>query len=79
MAESTEVKYLDKDGLAEFWRLNKQYIGNAINSKVFVGTEAEYNANKDAVAVGAMVVLTDVGEESVIDILSLQTLLNSDY
>lgn len=78
MGES-ELKYLDKDGLTEFWRLNKQYIDGFVNSKLFVGTEAQYEAIKDSLATGAMVVLTDIGEDQVIDEVSLQTILNSDY
>ena len=69
MGES-ELKYLDKDGLTEFWRLNKQYIDGFVNSKLFVGTEAQYEAIKDSLATGAMVVLTDIGEESSIDEVS---------
>lgn len=78
MAES-ELKYLDKDGLTEFWRLNKQYIDGFVNSKLFVGTEAQYDAIKDSLATGAMVVLTDVDEDQFIDGVSIQTILNSEY
>lgn len=78
MAES-ELKYLDKNGLTEFWRLNKQYIDGFVNSKLFVGTEAQYDAIKDSLANGAMVILTDIDEDQVIDEVSLQTILNSNY
>lgn len=59
MAEFTTKKYLDEAGLKKFWELNKQYIEEYLASRLFVGTIADYEADKDKLVEGALVILID--------------------
>ena len=57
----TIKKILDEEGLKTFWELNKTYINDYVNSKLFVGTMAEYAVAESSgkINVGALVILTD--------------------
>lgn len=59
MANFDKKKYLDEAGLKKFWQLNKQYIEEYLASRLFVGTIADYEADKDKLVEGALVILTD--------------------
>ena len=56
-----EKKYLNLDMLTMYDALIKSFIGNSIDSKVFIGTYAEYeiaNAN-NLIPLNALVIITD--------------------
>lgn len=59
MADFDKKKYLDEAGLKKFWQLNKQYIEEYLASRLFVGTVANYEVDKDKLVEGALVILTD--------------------
>lgn len=48
-------KYLGEVGLTELWNLMTAYV----DGKIFIGTRAEYEANVNKIALGAMVIITD--------------------
>lgn len=48
-------KYLGEAGLAELWNLMMA----ELNSRLFIGTRAEYEANSMNIPIGAFVIITD--------------------
>ena len=51
-------KYLGEIGLAELWNLMLAHV----NSRLFIGTRAEYEAKINEIPIGAIVIITDESE-----------------